>query len=71
VTVVARNANEAVFEFGGICIWRESRDWSQAVGFVWCTLQEFGFSRSENIFVINLLHKAISYIMYSECDLER
>jgi hypothetical protein len=36
--LVARNANEAMVApmvgSGGVCVWLESRVWSQAVGFV-------------------------------------
>jgi hypothetical protein len=39
-TLVARNTNEALVGSGGICVWRKSVVWSQAVGFVFVRLAE-------------------------------
>jgi hypothetical protein len=37
-TLAARNANDVmvtpIVRFGGVCVWRESRIWTQTIGFV-------------------------------------
>jgi hypothetical protein len=51
---VARNENPAMVapmvKPGGVCFYRNSGVWSQAVGFVLVLLQESYFSRSEEVF---------------------
>jgi hypothetical protein len=44
---------------GGLCFWRESGVWSQAVGMCLWVWQESGFSRHEDIFIFNLFYKKI------------
>jgi hypothetical protein len=56
-TLVARNVNEAMVApmmvSGGVCIWRESGIKRSGLCFyVW---QESVFSRSENVFTLNLV----------------
>lgn len=74
--MVARNANDAMIiaYCGGLilCVWWESRIWSQAVGFVCVRWHEHGFCRRENASVFFSLYiNIIFYILLFECDKER
>jgi hypothetical protein len=55
-TLVARNENEAsvapTVGYGKVCVWRESRVKRSVL--CWRVSQESGFSRSEDVFTINL-----------------
>jgi hypothetical protein len=53
--MVTRNANEAMVEPGGVCVWQESGVRRSVL--CWCVWQESGFSRHEEIFTFNLLLK--------------
>jgi hypothetical protein len=37
----------------------------------WCVWQGSGFSRREDVFTLNLLHKEMLLIVYFQCDLQR
>jgi hypothetical protein len=42
---------------GGVCVWRESGIRRSVL--CWCVWQEFGFSRREDVFTLNLLYTEI------------
>jgi hypothetical protein len=44
---------------GGVCVWRESGVRRSVL--CWCVWQESGFSRREDVFTFNLLHKEIGF----------
>jgi hypothetical protein len=60
-TLVARSANEdmvgPMVGSGGVCLWRESGVRRSVL--CWCVWQESGFSRSDYVFIRNLLFKEI------------
>jgi hypothetical protein len=66
---VAKNENPTMVapmvKPGGVCFYRNSGVWSQAVGFVVVLWQESYFSRSEEIFTFNFLFKKF----YKVCTL--
>jgi hypothetical protein len=66
VTVLARNADEAMMGSGSL---HSVGLWSQAVGFVLCIWQECGFSCCEKFH--NLLFKESLKFFYFQCDLKR
>jgi hypothetical protein len=58
-TLVARNANDAMVGSDGVCVWRVSEAWNQAVGLVLVHWQESVFSRGQDVFAFNLQRKGI------------
>jgi hypothetical protein len=44
----------SVVEPGGVCVWRESRVWSQAVDLVLVVLTGSAFNRHEDIFLSSM-----------------
>jgi hypothetical protein len=58
VTLVAKNANQAIVGSGGACIWQQSAARESVL--CWCIWQESGLSHHEKVFTFSLLYKNLS-----------